>query len=61
MPAVIPKSGKISIALLEELDKFIEENYIPLESIPANTPFLPNLDIVQKSISPQKVKDENHI
>jgi len=32
---------QINIALLEKLDKFIEDNYISPDSVPPNTLFLP--------------------
>jgi hypothetical protein len=41
MPVLMSENPRqINAALLEKLDRFIEENYIPPESIPVNTLFL---------------------
>jgi hypothetical protein len=48
MPILIPeKPSRINAVILERLDKFIEENYIPPESIPKGTVFLPERNNVE--------------
>jgi len=60
MPVKIQKISKqIDISLLEKLDKFIEENYIPPESVPTDAKFLPR-NITERYYN-EKPGDKKHI
>jgi hypothetical protein len=54
------KPGRINAAMLERLDKFIEENYIPPESIPKGVVFLPERNTIEIHLPKKRGKGEHY-
>jgi hypothetical protein len=54
------RPSRINAALLERLDKFIEENYIPSEFIPKGAVFLQERNNIEISLSKKRGKEKRY-